>query len=118
MIPNQYHCYHHKCPPASLPAALKDDVFGDAQFHLAIGQIADANIVDVSTAGTACRSIGPAMLFHICPAVLSSAHDRRVRRQADQFFVSVREEISRQDGSCLHDLTARRAPSRSWEGIA
>lgn len=72
MIPNQYHCYHHKCPPASLPAASKDDVFGDAQVHLAIGQIADANIVDVSTAGTACRSMGPAMSFPFvrpsCPA--------------------------------------------------
>lgn len=110
VMPNQYHRYQQKCPPASLPAASNDDVLWNAQFHLAISQIVDANIVDISTAGVAYRSMQP--------AALSSAHDRRVRRQADQFFVSVREEISRQDGSCLHDLTARRAPSRSCEGIA
>jgi len=118
MISNHYRGYHHKCPRASLPSASRDDAFGNSLFHLAIGQIADANIVEVSTAGAALRSMGPAMSFHNFPAVVSSAHARRVRLLADHFFVSGREEISRQDGSCLHDRTARRAPSRSLEWIA
>ena len=61
MIPNQYHRFHQKLELASPRPGSQDDSLGNAPIHVAIGQTTDVDIIDISVAGAACRSMGPAI---------------------------------------------------------